>query len=1027
MRDNYDRLVLELGVSPRGGARNRGPVVAGGGSDSVQLPRVPQSRHWEAGAARRKSPTNGAASARESRKVGYGRKAKGIGGESPGPLATARLLQKLEGMAEAGQLSTTDAKRLRQLWQLQEKVLTGAAAAGDEEQMLSAFQTILQYIEEPDTVPAGLSDSAPALGASSSGGEGAAAEARKPEPPAERPPPGGARPSSRGDKAAAAAAPSPNKSGAVPAPSAASSKSPPKVPKAPPAPKDAGRASPPPLLQPAPAADPEAEAAFVKVEAMLAHSHTKLFALFKRMDSDLDGAISAPELIAGFKSLGLEISDSEVKAFFRRVEPSGAATTSLKALHKALRPGQAAGKSGGRKPEEAAKEAADAPITSADMLTDGMTEEEVAQMRAEAHLKAGRLPSLSPDEDDEGGGSGRKGKPGDGGFVWTQLEQRIAPDGVEKAPAWQREALSRVQWQVDVNQRKDRREAKQRRELENPNIPTWDKPVRPSKKRLVENELRQMRLQQHEEQEAGEGAAMGGSFTQGRSTRTSVHGGAGASAPAGTLGGAGGDGMPVLENAARQALERIDPEDTSRAFLTWLKGAAGTHDQATTARVNKIAFYEQALQQLQLQRQELEQSLEHAKGSIDRTQRSGKAAQIEGELARQGHRVRRLKADLLEVQSKANTMQTSTQALMHVINSLRITRRRHVQRIGGLDEKERTMDNDSQFLLGSASSAMEERERLRAKHERLKNEAAAWKAMQLKEAAALTETLEELDAETGELNARMQGLDEQSTRIAYANKRKGFTDAQSRNLKYGYLRGQVAGWAAEFERVTSITGVRFGEGKSDAVDKVVSIYSANELRNKSLFKYVTEECVKQAEALQAEVDQDEALAARLEAEQVAGDAKDAQDAASRIVRAEMEEHLSSRLEVADKAVSAILPLVEKLGLYTMDATSVTLPQHLQGKTISSPEVPEFLALLEDSLGALISRASSIVRARAPPPPDPEEEEERIKRGQLPEPEPEVSATLAVLRSCVAQRDLPQGKNASKLLHDDSSERLLPTG
>ena len=55
----------------------------------------------------------------------------------------------------------------------------------------------------------------------------------------------------------------------------------------------------------------------------------------------------------------------------------------------------------------------------------------------------------------------------------------------------------------------------------------------------------------------------------------------------------------------------------------------------------------------------------------------------------------------------------------------------------------------------------------------------------------------EADAETGELNARMQGLDEQATRIAYANKRKGFTDAQSRNLKYGYLRGQVAGWAAE--------------------------------------------------------------------------------------------------------------------------------------------------------------------------------------------------------------------------------------
>ena len=33
----------------------------------------------------------------------------------------------------------------------------------------------------------------------------------------------------------------------------------------------------------------------------------------------------------------------------------------------------------------------------------------------------------------------------------------------------------------------------------------------------------------------------------------------------------------------------------------------------------------------------------------------------------------------------------------------------------------------------------------------------------------------------------------------------------------------------------------------------------------------------------------------------------------------------------------------------------------------------------------------------------------------------------VLRDVSAQRDLPQGKNASKLLHNDSSERLLPIG
>ena len=47
-----------------------------------------------------------------------------------------------------------------------------------------------------------------------------------------------------------------------------------------------------------------------------------------------------------------------MRAFFRQVEPSGEPTTSLKALHKALRPGQPA--KGSRKPEDAARDAGDA-------------------------------------------------------------------------------------------------------------------------------------------------------------------------------------------------------------------------------------------------------------------------------------------------------------------------------------------------------------------------------------------------------------------------------------------------------------------------------------------------------------------------------------------------------------------------------------------------------------------------------------------------------------------------------------------
>lgn len=64
-------------------------------------------------------------------------------------------------------------------------------------------------------------------------------------------------------------------------------------------------------------------------------------------------------------------------------------------------------------------------------------------------------------------------------------------------------------------------------------------------------------------------------------------------------------------------------------------------------------------------------------------------------------------------------------------------------------------------------------------------------------------------------------------------------------------------------------------------------------------------------------------------------------------------------------------------------------------------------------------------ARAPPEPDEPEPESAPKYAQ-PEPEPEViSDTLRTLRGVTQQRALPPGKTAAKLLHKDSSERLLP--
>lgn len=330
------------------------------------------------------------------------------------------------------------------------------------------------------------------------------------------------------------------------------------------------------------------------------------------------------------------------------------------------------------------------------------------------------------------------------------------------------------------------------------------------------------------------------------------------------------------------------------------------------------------------------------------------------------------------------------------------------------------MDNDAKFLLSSASEAMEERERLRSKLERIKHEAAAWRAMQVKEAAALDAELEDLDAVHRDLDGKLTSLDELAKRMEYDAQRSGFDEGQTRNLKYGYLRGQVAGWAAEFERVTAITGVRFGEGKSDAVDKVVHLYSANELRNKSLFKFVTEDVVLQTDTLANDLEAEEGLATQIEAEQASRDSGDAFAKQSAIDAVEAEEHLVEQLEKAGKAVDEVLPKVEKLGYTVMAASEVSVPQHMEGTALQGATVPAFLALLEDGLHRLLSRSSAIVAARAPP--EPADEEEAKAMALLP---PEVvSDTLATCRALSAQRTLASGKDAARMLHNDSSERLL---
>ena len=509
-----------------------------------------------------------------------------------------------------------------------------------------------------------------------------------------------------------------------------------------------------------------------------------------------------------------------------------AGTVSYQRLQRELR--HALAPKGVRKSaEELARES---ELTERDLRSEPLS----AAQKAEQQLMEGRLPSLSPDDDEkeEGGGGGGGGawrkqqKERSGAdYVWNQLTSRLAPEGVAAAPSWQRQALERAHWKVDV------RKAQRRKELRD-SRPTPPLPPASSgqksprhKRKLIEKELRQ--LEREQQQKLSSSAPLP---TPAPPTPADP-----ACGPAATV------------SAAAELLHSKE-EDVSPTLKRWLALSARSFDAAIKARCDKFALYEQSLQQLQLERQEIDASTTSTRASVAAIKRDAvKGADVAAAHNKEGARVERLKVELHAVQKKADEMEATTQALMHVINSLRITRVRHVGRFKGLAKKEAQMDADASFLLGAATASMEERDRLRSKHERLKHESAAWKGMQLRDAAALLEDEKRQDDERERLEGQLFRLDETAKRAEYMRGRALRLSGDKCEQRIGFLQEQLGGWSEDFQRVTDITGVSFGAGRRDAVDKVLAIYSEKEGRNASLYKYVTEDVVVEVERLEREV------------------------------------------------------------------------------------------------------------------------------------------------------------------------------
>ena len=201
-----------------------------------------------------------------------------------------------------------------------------------------------------------------------------------------------------------------------------------------------------------------------------------------------------------------------------------------------------------------------------------------------------------------------------------------------------------------------------------------------------------------------------------------------------------------------------------------------------------------------------------------------------------------------------------------------------------------------------------------------------------------------------------------------------------------------------------------------AVEKVVAIYREKEARNKSLYKYVTEEMdtgVKAVEAELAELLAEEAQLQAAAAEKAPPTAPTTEEGVAAEGTggagwpASSGAALESRVEQLEAQLETVLPVLEKTGA----ALEFEAPQSMDGKGLTLINLGAYLTALEDTLGDKLGLASGICAARLPPPP--EEDEEGSAPVRRP-PEPEDTPSLSLLKEFVKPRSLSTYNPAATL-------------
>ena len=234
---------------------------------------------------------------------------------------------------------------------------------------------------------------------------------------------------------------------------------------------------------------------------------------------------------------------------------------------------------------------------------------------------------------------------------------------------------------------------------------------------------------------------------------------------------------------------------------------------------------------------------------------------------------RRAAAAATSTEERHGALNTYNQRLMGVIDEMRLHRVEHVRALAACDAKEKKIAQDLRTLQGYAENELNTRDRLIRQRRRHEDEAAVEARQVGLVFEQLRRELERLDEEALKIEQLEADAQEKSRRDEFKGLRRTRLLAERREVQYGFMRSQNAGWHEQLGKVTSVADVKQPAGAqlsdsawaSMAAGLLVVAYETSEQRIGSLHHHL--------ELLHAEATQLEEGLASLTAECAALEAK----------------------------------------------------------------------------------------------------------------------------------------------------------